>query len=139
MLGVLYFSDLTELYQIRDEYIRSRPVVAIILIDNYEELIKNLTESAISTLNAKLGDAITQWTEGFGGLLRKLERNRFLFIFEKRDLDRAVADKFSLLETVHEVVSPSGLPASLSIGLGVDSANFEEAYNFAALSIEMAL
>ncbi len=139
MLGVLYFSDLTELYQIRDEYIRSRPVVSIILIDNYEELIKNLTEGAISTLNAKLNDAITRWTEGYGGLLRKLERNRFLFIFEKRDLQRATEDKFSLLETIHEVVSPSGLPASLSIGLGVDGVNFEESYNFAALSIEMAL
>ncbi len=139
MLGVLYFTDLTELYQIRDEYIRSRPVVSIILIDNYEELIKNLTESAISTLNAKLGDAITQWTEGYGGLLRKLERNRFLFVFEKRDLERATADKFSLLESIHEIVSPSGLPASISIGLGVDGVSFEESYNFAALSIEMAL
>ena len=139
MLGVLYFSDLTELYQVRDEYIRSRPVVSIILIDNYEELIKNLTESAISTLNAKLNETITQWTEGYGGLLRRLERNRFLFIFEKRDLQRATEDKFSLLENVHEVVSPSGLPASISIGLGVDGVNFEESYNFAALSIEMAL
>nr|MBQ8244856.1 DHH family phosphoesterase [Oscillospiraceae bacterium] len=139
MLGVLYFSDLTELYQIRDEYIRSRPVVSIILIDNYEEMIKNLTESAISTLNAKLNDTITRWTEGYGGLLRRLERNRFLFIFEKRDLQRAAEDKFSLLENIHEVVSPSGLPASISIGLGVDGVNFEESYNFAALSIEMAL
>ena len=59
LLGVLYFSDLTELYQVRDEYIRSRPVVSIILIDNYEELTKNLTESGISTLNARLNDAIT--------------------------------------------------------------------------------
>ena len=49
MLGVMYFCDLTELYQVRDEYIRSRPVVAIILIDNYEELIRNLSESGIST------------------------------------------------------------------------------------------
>ena len=40
LLGVLYFSDLTELYQVRDEYIRSRPVVSIIMIDNYEELTK---------------------------------------------------------------------------------------------------
>ena len=48
MLGVLYFVDLTELYQIRDEYIRSRPVVSIILVDNYEELTKNLSETAIS-------------------------------------------------------------------------------------------
>ena len=139
MLGVLYFVDLTELYQIRDEYIRSRPVVSIILIDNYEELTKNLTESAISSLNAKLGDEITSWTEGFNGLLRKLERNRYLFIFEKRDLEQAIADKFSLLESIHEITNPSGLPASISIGLGVDGATFEEGYNFAALSIEMAL
>ena len=139
MLGVLYFSDLTELYQIRDEYIRSRPVVSIILIDNYEELTKNLTESAISTLNAKLGDTITAWTEGYNGLLRKLERNRYLFIFEKRDLLRATEDKFSLLENIHEITSPTGLPASISIGMGVDGANFEESYDFAALSIEMAL
>ena len=139
MLGVLYFSDLTELYQVRDEYIRSRPVVSIILIDNYEELTKNLTESGISTLNARLNDTITKWTEGYHGLLRKLERNRFLFIFEKRDLERAVEDKFSLLEDIHEVVSPSGLSASISIGLGVDAVNFDEGYNFAALGIEMAL
>jgi len=139
VLGVLYFSDLTELYQIRDEYIRSRPVVSIILIDNYEELTKNLTESGISTMNAKLNDTITKWTEQYQGLLRKLERNRFLFIFEKRDLSRAIEDKFSLLESIHEISSPAGLQASISIGLGVDGENFDESYNFAALGIEMAL
>ena len=139
MIGVFYFSDLTMLYQVRDEYVRSRPVVSIILIDNYEELTKNLTESVISTLNARLGDAITEWTEGYHGLLRKLERNRFLYIFEKRDLARVTEDKFSLLENVHQITNPAGLPASISIGLGVDGANFEESYNFAALSIEMAL
>ncbi len=139
MLGVMYLSDLTELYQVRDEYIRSRPVVSIIMIDNYEELTKNLSESGISTLNAKLNDTITKWTEGYGGLLRKLERNRFLFIFEKRDLNHATEDKFSLLESIHEVTNPAGLQASISIGVGVDAVNFDEAYNFAALGIEMAL
>jgi len=138
-LGIFYFSDLTTLYQIRDEYIRSRPVVSIILIDNYEELTKNLSESAISTMNAKLNTAITEWTESYHGLLRKLERSRFLFVFEKKDLSRAVEDKFSLLETIHQITNPSGLPASISIGLGLDAANFEENYNFAALAIEMAL
>ena len=138
-LGVLYFSDLTELYQVRDEYIRSRPVVSIILIDNYDELTKNMTESAISTINAKLGDTITQWSESYNGLLRKLEKNRYLFIFEKRDLNRAEEDKFSLIEDIHQITSPSGLQASISFGLGVDGANFEESYNFAALGIEMAL
>jgi c-di-AMP phosphodiesterase-like protein len=114
-------------------------VVSIILVDNYEELTKNLSENAISSLNAKLGDSITRWTDEYNGLLRRLERNRFLFIFEKQDLTRAVEDKFSLLEDIHQIMNPSGLPASISIGLGVDAENFDEGYKFASLGIEMAL
>ncbi len=139
VLGMLYFNDLTELYQVRDEYVRSRPVVSIILVDNYEELIKNLSESEISSLNARINDAITKWTEDYHGLLRKMDRNRFLFVFEKRDLARATEEKFRLLEDIHQVENPSGLEASLSIGIGVDGVNFEESYDFAALSIEMSL
>ncbi len=138
-LGILYLSDLTELYQVRDEYVRSRPVVSIIMIDNYEELTKNLTEGAISTLNARINEAITQWTEGYHGLLRRLSKNRYLFIFEKRDLASATENKFSLLEDVHQITNPSGLAASISFGLGLDGATFEECYNFASLSVEMAL
>ena len=139
LLGMLYLNDLTELYQVRDEYIRSRPVVSIILVDNYEELTKNLTESAISSMNAKINNTIAKWTEDYHGLLRRLEKNRFLLIFEKKDLTRAIDDKFSLLEDIHLVENPTGLAASVSIGIGVDAVNFEENYNFAALSIEMAL
>ena len=138
-LGVLYFTDLTELYQVRDEYIRSRPVVSIILVDNYEELTKNLTEGAISALNARLNDCITQWCEGYHGLLRRLEKNRFLLVFEQRDLKPAMDGKFSVLEDIHEITSPSGLAASISFGLGVGGDSFEEGYEFAALAIEMAL
>ena len=139
MLGMLYFTNLTELYQVRDEYIRSRPVVSIILVDNYEELTMNLSESAISNMNAEINDMITKWTDNFHGLLRKLERNRYLFVFEKRYLEDAKEQKFSLLEDIHQVQNPTGLAASISFGLGVDGASFEESYNFAALSIEMAL
>ena len=138
-LGVLYFTDLTELYQVRDEYIRSRPVVSIILVDNYEELTKNLTEGAISALHAQINGAITKWAEQYGGLLRRLERNRFLMVFEKRDLKHVIDKKFELLEQVHEITSPSGLPTSVSIGVGVDAETYEEGFEFAALAIEMAL
>jgi len=138
-LAVLYFTDLTELYQVRDEYIRSRPVVSIILVDNYEELTRNLSDAAISALNAKLNDALLQWSEEYHGLLRRLEKNRFLLIFEKRDLKRAMNDKFSIIEQIHEITSPTGLAASISFGLGVDGVTYEEAYNFAALAIEMSL
>ena len=138
-LGVLYFADLTELYQVRDEYIRSRPVVSIILVDNYDELTRNMTEAAISGLNARINNTIMKWAQGYHGLLRRLEKNRFLLVFEKRDLKKAVDSKFSILEDIHDITGPSGLAASISIGLGVDGVTFEEGYEFASLSIEMAL
>ena len=80
----------------------------------------------MSSLNEKINDAITQWTESYHGLLRRLERNRYLFVFEKRDLKRAVEDQFSILEDVHAITSPSGLAASISFGLGVEGETFEE-------------
>ena len=138
-LGVLYLSDLTELYQVRDEYIRSRPVVAIVLVDNYEELTRNMPDGAISALDARLNNKIMKWAKGYQGMLRRMEKNRFLLVFEKRDLKRMEEGKFSILEDIHDITAPSGLAASISMGLGVDAATFAEGYEFAALSIEMAL
>ena len=139
LLGTLYFCDLTELYQVRDEYIRSRPVVGILLVDNYEELTKSLPESTISNLQADINEVITDWAEKYHGILRKLEKNRYLLVFEKRDLPATLEDKFSVLDRVRAVTNPSGQGATLSIGLGMEGESFEECYNFAALSIEMAL
>ena len=139
MLAALYFSDLPDLYQIRDEYLRSRPVVTIILIDNYEELTKNLSESATSNFNAQINETITDWAEDYHGPLRRMERNRYLLIFERRDLQDAVAGKFSILEQIHSVTNPAGVAASLSFGLGVDGATFEESYEFASLAVDMSL
>ena len=68
-----------------------------------------------------------------------MERNRFVFVFEKRDLKQAISEKFSILEDSHEITNPSGLPASISFGLGVDAATFEEGFEFASLAIEMSL
>ncbi len=138
-MGVLYFTDLTELYQVRDEYIRSRPVVSIILVDNYEELTRNMSEAATSGLNARINNTISKWAQEYHGLLRRLEKNRFLLIFEKRDLKHAMEGKFSILEEIHDITGPSGLETSISFGLGVDGATFEESFQFAALAIEMAL
>ena len=138
-LGILYLSDLTELYQVRDEYVRSRPVTSIILVDNYDELTRNMTEASISALNSRINNTIMKWAEGYHGILRRLEKNRFLLVFEKRDLKQAMENKFSILEDIHEITRPSGLAASISFGLGVDGETFEEGYSFASLAIEMAL
>ena len=138
-LGMIYLQDLTNLLQVRDEYIRSRPMVAIILVDNYDELTNNLPDAAISSLNAEINTRISDWAEQYDGLLRKLERNRFLLLVEARDLAPMAEGKFQLLESIRTVSNPAGIDATVSIGIGRDGVDFREDYDFAALAIEMAL
>ncbi len=139
VLGMLYLLDQTELLQVRDEYIRSRPIVSILLVDNYDELTNNLSDAAVSGLNAEIDTKINEWTDGYAGLLRKIERNRYLFLTEARDLAHMAEAKFSLLEIMRSVTNPAGIPATVSIGVGKDGVDFKEDYDFAALAIEMAL
>ena len=139
LLATLYLADMTEMFNVRDEYIRTRPIVTVILVDNYDELTNNLPDSAISSLDARINDRISSWCENLGGLLRKFERNRYLLIFESKDLQRLQEGKFSILDDIRAITNPSGVAATLSIGIGKDGASFQENYNFANLSIEMAL
>ena len=139
LLATLYLVDMTEMFNVRDEYIRTRPIVSVILVDNYDELTNNLPDSAISSLDARINDRISGWCENLGGLLRKLERNRYLLIFEAKDLPRLQEGKFSILDDIRAITNPSGVAATLSIGIGKDGTSFQENYAFASLSIEMAL
>ena len=54
-------------------------------------------------------------------------------------MEKLIAAKFPLLEAAHTVVSPSGIHATISIGIGRDGAGFGENLQFANMSIEMAL
>ena len=138
-LANLYFIDMTEYLAVKEEYSRSRPIVANILVDNYDELTNNLTDNDVSALNVAINNAVRHWAEGTGGLLRRVERNRYLFIFEAQHLPGMIENKFFLLDEVRKVVNGSGIAATVSIGIGKDGASYAESYNFASLGIEMAL
>ena len=138
-LATVYFADMTEMFNIRDEFLRTRPVVSIILIDNYDELTGNLSDSAVSTLDAQINDVVTTWVSGLEALCRKIERNRYLLIFENKSLAHLQEARFSILEDVRRVTTSGGMSATISLGLGKDGASFEENYRFASLAIEMAL
>ena len=139
-LATIYFADMTEMFNVRDEFMRTRPIVSIVLIDNYDELTANLSDSAVSTLDAQLNDVIANWTAGLEALCRKTERNRYLVIFESKDLAKLQENRFSvLLDDVLHVSSSSGMSATISLGIGKDGGSFAENYRFAALAIEMSL
>ena len=78
----------------------------MLLLDNYEDLMKNLTENQRSTIYSEINARLDAWVAGTGGMLRRMERDRYLFLFEEQYLARFVEQKFDILDTIHQVVNP---------------------------------
>ena len=139
-MGITYWVDVTDYEKIRLEYYASRPIIAVIVIDNYDELIRGLTDRKRNELRDAIEYKLLQWCEGKGGFFRRYDRDRYLYVFEERHLDELRENKFaSLLDIVHSVTSPSGIRATVSVGVGRDGESLDENYNFAILGTEMAL
>ncbi len=139
VLLVLYFVPCTEYIHCRDRYTLSRPIVSIISIDNYEELTKNATDSEKSSILAEIDRKIAQWAEDSRSLLRKFDRDKYIFVLESGDLSKLAAKKFSVLDDVRSIQSRSGVVATLSIGIGKEGETFSECYRFACVALDMAL
>lgn len=138
-LATTYWVDVTEFCLIRDEFAATRPVAAVLLLDNYDELMKNLTENERSAVMSEIDSRLDAWVANTGGLLRRYQRERYLFFFDEQHLAQFVEKKFDILDSVHQVRNPSGINASLSIGLGKDGDSYSELFQLANLSIDMAL
>ncbi|NLV85701.1 MAG: DHH family phosphoesterase [Clostridiales bacterium] len=138
-MGMTYWLDVTEYDLAMAEYENSRPIVALIIFDNLDEISKNQPDRVRNELQNMVSDRIERWCADMGGILCRYDRDRYMFIFEQRHFPQLLEDKFSLLDSIHEVINPAGIHASVSIGMGRDGESFEENYNFASLSTEMAL
>ncbi|MDR2501753.1 MAG: DHH family phosphoesterase, partial [Oscillospiraceae bacterium] len=138
-VATAYWVDVTEYDATREEYTASRPVTAIIAIDNYEDLVNNLNERAKSQMLSEIDAKISAWTGDTSGFLRRYDRDKYLFMFEERHLDAFIRGKFSVLEDVRGISGDAGAHASLAIGIGRGAKTFEEGARFAQLALEMAL
>ncbi|MCC8356629.1 MAG: DHH family phosphoesterase [Oscillospiraceae bacterium] len=138
-MGITYWVDVTDYDDIRREYAASRPVVILIMLDNFDEMMKNATDRVRTELRNQIEDRLTQWLEGTRGLFRRYDRDRYIYICERRYFDKLEQEKFTIVDGVHSVVNSSGIHATVSIGVGLEGASYEENFNFASMSVEMAL
>lgn len=102
-IATTYWLDVTELTQIRDKFYATRPVVAIITIDNYDELIRNVTDNKRTKVRSGIDREINQWIAPTNGLLCRYDRDRYLFLFEEQYLNGYRQNKFALLESVQKI------------------------------------
>ncbi len=137
----VYLFDETEVTALRQENYDSRLVFGLLYIDNYDEVLEGFEEVKRSLLTALIDRKITKYMQNIAAVIRKLEKDKYFFIFQNRYLPWIQQDKFSLLYDVRSVNvgGSSEVGVTISIGLGVNGKNYEEGYESARAAMDLAL
>ena len=138
MVATTYWVETTEADRLKDVYEASRPVAAILMLDNYEDLMKACEDTQRSAVLAQIDEKLRTWAEAGHGILLKTDRDHYLFLFEEQYFQHFVDEKFSILDTVRAIKVTESTSPTLSIGIGKDSPSIPELYKNAKLSLEMA-
>ena len=139
LVATTYWVETTEADHLREVYEASRPVAAILMLDNYEDLMKACEDTQRSAVLAQIDEKLQTWANAGQGILLKTDRNHYLFLFEEQYFQHFVDEKFSILDTVRAIRVAENIRPTLSIGIGKDSPSIPELYKNAKLSLEMAL
>jgi len=136
---LLYFIDITELVELRKKYRDEKITAGNIIIDNYDELMQSMEDTARPQMLAEIDKKIVQWMGFTGGILKKFERDKYLFIVEYKYFKELEEKKFEILDTVKEINVGNKIPVTLSIGFGINGSSLSENMAYAAASIDIAL
>ena len=131
--------DETDLVDLRIQKENSKFVVGLMYMDNYDEAMESVEEVRRSLLEALIDRKINQYINGFNGIVKKLEKDKFFFIIKKEDLDSAISVRFDILEDVKTVNIGNEMSITLSIGIGYGSENLARNYELARMAMDMAL
>ena len=113
-----YWLDRTEAAHYQRLYTEQRPYVAMIFVDNYEELLSDTQVHSTAVL-AEVERLIGDLSKRLGGLYRRYDNGRFLLVLEAKQLQQLEQERFALLEQAHRIDTGSAAEVSLSIGFGI--------------------
>ena len=113
-----YWLDRTEAAHYQRLYTEQRPYVALIFVDNYEELLSD-TQIHSTAVLAEVERLIADLSKRLGGLYRRYDNGRFLLVLEAKQMQQLEQERFTLLEQAHRIETGSSSSVSLSIGFGI--------------------
>lgn len=138
-LYMVYLFDETDLRRYIRENREQKPVVGLVYIDNYEEAMDRVDEVRQSLLSVLVDRKINKYFSDISGLVKKLEKDKYLVIFNQKSMDALQEDRFSILEGVKTINIGNDLGMTISIGVGMNGSGYLQNYEFARSAMEMAL
>ena len=139
VLATTYWMDVTDLEHMRSTLEETKPVAAIVMIDNYEDLMSACPEGKRSAIRAAIEEKMDQWRGTSGSLLMKYDRDRYLMVFTEKQYEAFAQGRFAILDEVRTVQAAEGVYATMSIGVGREAGSYDALLKNAGLALEMAL
>ncbi len=136
---MLYFIDRTEYYRLFKSFEDAKDCVGIIMIDNYEELLQGMSDADMPQLVANIERQLREWFAFTGGIFTKIDRSRFLIVFDKKFIKAFTDSKFEILDVIKEVSTGNKIPVTISIGIVTDDETKNEKFQGAISAIDVAL
>ena len=135
----VYFYDETALLKLREEEESRRLTAGLLYLDNYEEAMESVDEVRRPLLTAMIDRKIVRYFDGMQAIMKKLEKDKYFFVIERRYLQELLDSQFDILEQVKTVNIGNEMRITLSIGIGDGGATYAQCYDLARQAIDMAL
>lgn len=138
-LIAMYLFDETDIIVLQKENKEQKLIVGLLYIDNYDEALDSIDEVRRSLLTALVDRKINKYMQGIDAVIKKLEKDKYIFVFQYRYFSILQSTKFSILEEVRNVNIGNEMAVTISIGLGVNADSYITGYEYARAAIDLAL
>lgn len=138
-LIAMYVYDETENKTLIRENYEQKMIIGLLYIDNYEEALESIDEVRRSLLIALVDRKINKYMQSIDAIVKKLEKDKYIFMFKQKYLTQLQNNKFNLLEEVRAVNIGNEMSVTISMGLGVNADSYLIGYENARAAIDLAL
>lgn len=138
-ITMLIFREITDFKKLHNDYEMGKPVVMIVMVDNYEELLSGAKESERAYVTIQVDRLIEEYFAEKKAVLKKITGDKFLIVLERRYLNEMIDEKMSLINKAHEIIVRDRAAVTLSIGVGDTASTLAEGERFASEMLDKAL
>lgn len=136
----VYLYDETDMVLLRQENYDRRLIMGLLYLDNYDEVLESVEEVKRSLLMALVDRKINRYMQEIDAVIKKLEKDKYFFVFQNKYFAELDEKKFSILEEVRSVSMGNGdTSITISMGLGVNADSYQKGYEYARAAIDLAL
>ena len=139
LVYTVFFVDVTGFENLKVRYNDEKICVCHVNIDNYDELISNVSPETGMSIAAKIDSIIRKWFAKFEATVTKVQNTSYMIYFHHVYVRQMVDSRFNILDEVREIETKADFPASLSIGLGIGGKSVLKTEEFAVAALELAL